>query len=413
MPRQLHKTRKTKQLRRRYGGENEKQNQQDKLADEIVALHRKHEDKDEEKFRKKMKVYLKHMSKDDKVQQTMLRELNSKNKEGQSVDEMITVIWKDKKTKFDEFMTWCMPRSAHVLSRKQTKNKEDFLPFKDTYEKDICKIVRKHFHNQKVDLHIDVSESSSESLCIEITTPHTELQEEAYDEAELKSQIAYAGYSVEDNISDNSIFKNYNTIQVKYDEYEVCLKKQLAAFEKIDKIVLCVGHPVVEVSVHHKRIVELLPPYPLLEISHIQATGIFRGKGLGRAFHKYIASKKCPLRKVMCYRRIIYKDSFASKSNPKLVHKKTKQHVKTFDYLYAEGTSKWLRKQGFNREFEVKWSSLQKIHDVIRKIGEEMPINIPYLFGWHAQATWNGQYLSSGNICTTTTRRKSKKLNKK
>ena len=106
MPRRLHKTRKTKRLRRRYGGENEKQKQQEKLADEIVALHRKHDDKDEEKFRQKMKAYLNNMSTDETVQQTMLRELNSKNKEGQSVDDMIAVIWKDKKTKFDEFMTW-------------------------------------------------------------------------------------------------------------------------------------------------------------------------------------------------------------------------------------------------------------------------------------------------------------------
>ena len=107
MPRRLHKTRKTKRLRR-YGGENKKQKQQEKLADEIVALHREHDDKDKEKFRQKMKAYLDNMSKKETVQQTMLRELNSKNKEGQSVDDMITVIWKDKKTKFEDtrFKWW-------------------------------------------------------------------------------------------------------------------------------------------------------------------------------------------------------------------------------------------------------------------------------------------------------------------
>jgi len=62
--------------------------------------------------------------------------------------------------------------------------------------------------------------------------------------------------------------------------------------------------------------------------------------------------------------------------------------------MYSEGTAKWLKKQGFRREFRVSWSMRQSLHDRIRKIGEYMPINMPYILGWHSQATWEGQYVS-------------------
>ena len=45
---------------------------------------------------------------------------------------------------------------------------------------------------------------------------------------------------------------------------------------------------------------------PRLEFSKISR--VFRGKGLGRAFNEYLASKECALRGTLYYDRIVYKD---------------------------------------------------------------------------------------------------------